>query len=61
VIRRKRAQEAGSWLARLLDRRPAKVVAIALANKTTRMIWAMLRSGEAYRAAKAPVTAATAA
>jgi transposase len=50
VIRSKRAQEAGGWLARLLERRPAKVVAIAVANKTARVIWAMLRSGEAYRA-----------
>jgi transposase len=55
VIRSKRAQEAGGWLARLLERRPAKVVAIAVANKTARVIWAMLRSGEAYRA---PETAA---
>jgi transposase len=45
VIRSKRAQQAGSWLAKLLERRPAKVVAIALANKTARVIWAMLRSG----------------
>ncbi len=43
VVRSKRAQEAGSWLARLLERRPAKVVAIALANKTARVIGAMLR------------------
>ena len=50
VIRSKRAQEAGSWLARLIERRPAKIVAIALANKTARVIWAMLRGGEAYRA-----------
>jgi transposase len=28
-------------------------VAIAVANKTARVIWAMLRSGEAYRAPKA--------
>ncbi len=49
VIRSKRAQEAGSWLARLLERRPAKVAAIAVANKTARIIWAMLRRGEAYR------------
>jgi transposase len=61
VIRSKRAQEAGSWLARLLDRRPTKVVAIALANKTARMMWAMLRRGEAYRAPKAPVAATVAA
>ncbi len=53
VIRSKRAQEAGSWLGRLLERRPAKVVAIAVANKTARVIWAVLRSGEAYRAPKA--------
>ncbi len=60
VIRSKRAQEAGSWLARLLERRPAKVVAIALANKTARVIWAMLRSGEAYRATTRAATAAPA-
>lgn len=53
VIRSKRAQEAGSWLARLLERRPLKVVAIALANKTARVIWAMLQGGEANRAGKA--------
>ena len=57
VIRSKKAQEAGSWLGRLLERRPAKVAAIAVANKTARVIWAMLRSGEAYQAPKA--TAAT--
>jgi transposase len=58
VIRSRRAQQVGSWLAKLLERRPAKVVAIALANKTARVIWAMLRSGDAYRVPKA--TAATA-
>ncbi len=61
VIRSKRAQEAGSWLARLLERRPTKVVAIALANKTARVIWAMLRGGEAYRAGKAASLSAVAA
>jgi len=40
VIRSKRAQETGSWLARLLERRPAKAVAKALANKSARIIWA---------------------
>lgn len=57
VIRSKRAQEAGSWLARLLERRPVKVVAIALANKTARVIWAMLQGGEAYRAGKGIIPA----
>ncbi len=47
VIRSKRAQVIGSWLARLIERRPAKVVAIAVASKSARIIWAMLRLGEA--------------
>ena len=53
VIRSKRSQAAGGWLARLLERRPSKVAAIAIANKTARVIWAMLRSGETYRAPQA--------
>lgn len=61
MIRSKRAQEAGSWLARLIERRPAKVVAIALANKSARIIWAMLRRGEAYRVPAINVAAAAAA
>ncbi len=60
MIRGRRAQEAGSWLARLLERRPAKVAAVAVANKTARVIWAMLRSGEAYREPKAPAAAVAA-
>ena len=37
------------WLAKLLERRPARVAAVALANKIARMAWAMMASGEAYR------------
>jgi transposase len=37
------------WLARLLDRRPAKVAAIALASKIARMAWAVMARGELYR------------
>ncbi len=33
----------GSWLAKMLERKPKMLVAIALANKMTRQIWAMLR------------------
>ena len=39
----------GSWLARMLDRKPRLIVAIALANKMARAIWAMLTKGEDYR------------
>jgi len=40
---------AGSWLARMLDRKPRMLVAIALANKMARAIWAMLTKKEDYR------------
>lgn len=38
-----------SWLARMLTRKPRMLVAIALANKMARMIWAMLTRQEDYR------------
>ena len=37
------------WLVQLLARRPAKVAAVALANKNARMVWALMTSGERYR------------
>jgi len=51
---RKGAPE-GSWLQRMLARKPKMLVAIALANKMARSIWAMLAKAEDYRV---PVTAA---
>lgn len=41
-------RRAGSWLQDKLNRKPRIVVAIALANKMARRIWAMLTKGEAY-------------
>jgi len=38
------------WLGELVARKPAKVAAVALANKTARAAWAMLSSGEDWRA-----------
>jgi transposase len=40
-----------SWVNELRTRRPFNVVVAAVANKLVRIIWAMLRHGEAYRAA----------
>jgi transposase len=39
----------GSWLSRLLARKPKMLVAIALANKMARQIWAMVVKNEDYR------------
>ena len=36
------------WAVRLAERRPANVVAVALANKTARTIWALLAHDRAY-------------
>jgi len=50
VIRRARtgAMAAGDWIRSLLERRPARVVTVAMANKTARIAWAVLRRGEVY-------------
>lgn len=37
------------WLEALMQRRPIKVVAVALANKIARTIWALLIRGDIYR------------
>jgi len=51
VIRRARtgAMAAGGWIRSLLERRPARVVTVAMANKTARIAWAVLKRGEIYR------------
>ena len=41
--------QQGSWLSRILARKPKMLVAIALANKMARQIWAMLTKNENYR------------
>jgi len=42
------------WVIKLLTRRPAKVVSVALANKMARVAWAVLAKGESYRAPTRP-------
>ena len=46
----RRHPEAHPWAARLLQRKPAKLVAVALANKVARIAWAVMTRGEIYRA-----------
>jgi transposase len=38
------------WLARLIERKPTKVAAVALANKIARIAWVIMTRGERYRA-----------
>lgn len=39
-----------AWLVRLLQRKSASLAAVALANKTARIAWKLMVSGETYRA-----------
>jgi transposase len=41
------------WLAQLLKRKPEKLAAVALANKTARIAWKLMVSGERYDRARA--------
>jgi transposase len=50
VVKQAQRGRGPAWLLALLKRRPAKVVAVALANKMARIAWAMMVSGQIYRA-----------
>jgi transposase len=45
-----RGAAAGSWLAQMLARKPRMLVTTALANKTARIVWALLVKGGTYKA-----------
>jgi transposase len=49
------SRSASAWLLQLLERKPRKLAAVALANKMARIIWAMMARGETYR--RQPMTA----
>ena len=52
VIERRVHREAqpGTWLARMLGRTPPLLDRVALPNKMARIDWALIRTGEVYRA-----------
>ena len=57
-----RAKKAGftrhPWLVRLLERKPTKIAAVALANKLARMVWALLMKGGTFDPARLKPAAA---
>jgi transposase len=46
---------AGSWIARMVARKPPMLVRVALANKMARIVWALMAKGGIYRAPAASV------
>jgi len=59
VVNQAKRRGGGSpWLKRLLERRPYNVAVVAVANKTARTVWALLKYGrdyeEGYESKKAP-------
>lgn len=57
VIRytRRKATTVSIWANRLLERKPARLVSVAVANKMARIAWAVMTREENYRAAPAIV------
>ena len=50
------SKAASAWLLALLERKPRKLAAVALANKMARIVWAMMATREAYRGRKKAAT-----
>ena len=49
-VRRGTSRHASPWLVDLLKRKPPKLAAVALANKTARIAWKLMTTGEVYDA-----------
>jgi transposase len=64
MAQRNRGAGASPWLVELLKRKAPKLAAVALANKSARIAWTMMATGELYDAKRTkagPVAAAAAA
>ena len=45
-------ERASPWLLKLLERKPRKLAAVALANKHARIAWKLIMTGERYDAGR---------
>ena len=52
---------AGAWVRKILERRPARLATVALANKMARIAWAVMTRNEVYRPKGGVATAVQAA
>jgi transposase len=60
VLRYAENKPANSWINRMLERRNKNIVAVALANKNARIVWALLTNNDRrFRANYAPAVAGT--
>ncbi len=59
-VRTGRCKTASPWLMALVQRKPPKLAAVALANKIARIAWKLMTTGQHYRQAAAPARAAAA-
>lgn len=57
IYRARQRNSRESWLVKLVERRNANVAAVALANKTARIAWALLARDREYRADYLPAPA----
>jgi transposase len=60
VVNGKSKSALSPWLEQLLKRKPAKLVAVALANKIARIAWKLMVTGQSYVRKDAPATVAEA-
>ena len=49
VVLKRRVMPEGSWVARMLARKPRKLVAVAPANEMARIVWMLMTKKETYR------------
>lgn len=42
-------ERVAPWTAAILDKKPTRLATVAMANKTARIVWAVLSRGEPYK------------